>query len=108
MSSPIVLAWPMDASPGGCSTPPPWHINAVGGRPHHQGGFNRETSDGSSRPVNASRASAENRPFGTASKLGFQENTECPLSYLAPLCNITTPMVMQRILRSKRILQLST
>src|SRR3954454_10050450 len=22
----------MDASPGGCSTPPPWHINAVGGR----------------------------------------------------------------------------
>jgi Spy/CpxP family protein refolding chaperone len=25
----------MDASPGGCSTPPPWHIDAVGGRPHH-------------------------------------------------------------------------
>src|SRR3954451_10987305 len=37
-ASPIVLAWPMDASPGGCSTPPPWHIDAVGGRPHHQGG----------------------------------------------------------------------
>jgi hypothetical protein len=35
---PIVLAWPMDASPGGCSTPPPGHIDAVGGRPHHQGG----------------------------------------------------------------------
>src|SRR3954447_6566742 len=28
----------MDASPAGCSTPPPWHIDAVGGRPHHQGG----------------------------------------------------------------------
>src|SRR3954471_10536932 len=27
----------VDASPGGCSTPPPWHIDAVGGRPHHQG-----------------------------------------------------------------------
>src|SRR3712207_3370718 len=26
----------MDASPGGCSTPPPWHLDAVGGRPHHQ------------------------------------------------------------------------
>src|SRR4051794_25698363 len=37
-ASPIVLAWPMDASPGGCSTPPPWHIDAVGGRPYHQGG----------------------------------------------------------------------
>src|SRR4051794_10245615 len=23
---------------GGYSTPPPWHIDAVGGRPHHQGG----------------------------------------------------------------------
>jgi len=28
----------MDASPAGCSTPPPWHIDVVGGRPHHQGG----------------------------------------------------------------------
>jgi len=28
----------MDASPGGCTTPPPWHIDAVGGRPHHQKG----------------------------------------------------------------------
>src|SRR3954454_21200459 len=27
----------MDASPGGCSTPPPWHIDAVGGRPYHHG-----------------------------------------------------------------------
>src|SRR4051794_5010353 len=27
----------MDPSSGGCSTPPPWHIDAVGGRPHHQG-----------------------------------------------------------------------
>src|SRR4051812_17057577 len=32
----------MDASPAGCSTPPPWHIDAVGGRPHHQGGLRRE------------------------------------------------------------------
>jgi hypothetical protein len=32
----------MDASPGGCSTPPPWHIDAVGGRPHHQGASLRE------------------------------------------------------------------
>src|SRR3954471_8005565 len=27
----------VDASPGGRSTPPPWHIDAVEGRPHHQG-----------------------------------------------------------------------
>src|SRR3954447_6908933 len=27
----------MDASSGGCSTPSPWHIDAVGGRPHHHG-----------------------------------------------------------------------
>src|SRR3954447_1802036 len=31
----------MDASPGGYSTPPPWHIDAVGGRPHHQGDLPR-------------------------------------------------------------------
>src|SRR3954469_19446945 len=47
----------MDASSGGCSTPPPWHINAVGGRPPHQGVSARDSlperwrvcSDGSSR-----------------------------------------------------------
>jgi hypothetical protein len=32
----------MEASPGGCPTPPPWHINAVRGRPHHQGGAPRD------------------------------------------------------------------
>jgi hypothetical protein len=37
-----VLAWPMDASPGGCPILPLWHIDAVGGRPHHQGGAPRD------------------------------------------------------------------
>src|SRR5215212_12007469 len=36
MSSPIVLACATDASSGGRSTPPPWHTDAVGGRPPHQ------------------------------------------------------------------------
>src|SRR4051794_27767092 len=34
----------MDASPAGCSTPPPWHIDAVGGRPHHHGGKTAPTA----------------------------------------------------------------
>src|SRR5215207_9919559 len=37
MSSPIVLACATDASSGGRSTPPPWHLDAVGGRPPHHG-----------------------------------------------------------------------
>src|SRR5215469_10190228 len=35
MSKPIVVACSMDASFGGTSTPPPWHTDAVGGRPPH-------------------------------------------------------------------------
>src|SRR5262249_25843179 len=35
MSKPIVVACSMDASFGGCSTPSPWHTDAVGGRPPH-------------------------------------------------------------------------
>src|SRR5262252_9000960 len=35
MSKPIVVACSMDASFGGSSTPPPWHTDAVGGRPPH-------------------------------------------------------------------------
>src|SRR6516225_7438013 len=35
MSKPIVVACSMDASFGGSSTPSPWHIDAVGGRPPH-------------------------------------------------------------------------
>src|SRR5215470_19073527 len=35
MSKPIVVACSMDASFGGTSTPPPWHTDAVGGRPLH-------------------------------------------------------------------------
>ena len=35
MSKPIVLACFTDASFGGSSTPSPWHIDAVGGRPPH-------------------------------------------------------------------------
>src|SRR5215510_7684475 len=34
MSKPIVVACSMDAS-FGCSTPSPWHTDAVGGRPPH-------------------------------------------------------------------------
>src|SRR5215469_15098046 len=35
MSKPIVLTCPTDASFGGSLTPPPWHTDAVGGRPLH-------------------------------------------------------------------------
>src|SRR5215472_12729203 len=35
MSNPIVLTCSTDASFGGSLTPPPWHTNAVGGRPPH-------------------------------------------------------------------------
>src|SRR5215471_6451393 len=35
MSKPIVVACSMDASFGGSSTTPPWHTDAVGGRPPH-------------------------------------------------------------------------
>src|SRR5215471_18390050 len=35
MSKPIVVACSMDASFGGSSTPPPWHTDAVRGRPPH-------------------------------------------------------------------------
>jgi hypothetical protein len=35
ISNPIVLACPTDASSSGWSTPPLWHVDAVGGRPHH-------------------------------------------------------------------------
>src|SRR5215212_10191178 len=37
MSNPIVLACPTDASSSGRSTPPPWHADAVRGRPPHHG-----------------------------------------------------------------------
>src|SRR3954468_589472 len=37
MSNPIVLACPTDASSSGRSTPPPWHADAVRGRPSHHG-----------------------------------------------------------------------
>src|SRR4051794_29657424 len=55
ISSPIVLAWPMDAPPAGCSTPPPWHIDAVGGRPDHQGG-NRDVAHHCSKALWANGA----------------------------------------------------
>src|SRR5215472_12984595 len=35
MSNPIVLTCSTDASFGGSLTPPPWHTDAVGGRPLH-------------------------------------------------------------------------
>src|SRR4051795_1350687 len=37
ISNPIVLACPTDASSSGRSTPPPWHADAVRGRPSHHG-----------------------------------------------------------------------
>src|ERR687895_1933379 len=50
MSSPIVLACPTDASSGGRSTPPPWHLDAVGGRPPHQGAAEAQPAAGGHRP----------------------------------------------------------
>jgi hypothetical protein len=37
ISNPIVLACPMDAPSSGWSTPPLWHVDAVGGCPPYQG-----------------------------------------------------------------------
>src|SRR4051794_21866805 len=48
----------MDVSSGGCSTPP-WHIDAVGGRPHHQGGGNPLLCRGESIHRSLAHASAD-------------------------------------------------
>jgi len=59
ISSPIVLACPTDASSGGRSTPPPWHPDAVGGRPPHQSRSRRSWARGpgrSRRTASAPRA----------------------------------------------------
>ena len=60
MSSPIVLACPTDASSGGRSTPPPWHADAVGGRPPHQGRAMAETARSGPLPAGLGRCQATN------------------------------------------------
>src|ERR1700676_5350680 len=61
MSNPIVVICSTDASFGGSLTPPPWHADAVGGRPRHHPirRFNRVIANdalGARRPVPAALA----------------------------------------------------
>src|SRR6516225_8847502 len=56
MSSPIVIACFMDASFSDSSTPSPWHVDAVGGRPPHHP--ERQDTSGTMGPVAARSSGA--------------------------------------------------
>src|SRR3954451_221553 len=72
ISNPIVLACPTDASSSGRSTPPPWHADAVRGRPSHHSP--REASEvRGGAPFYPNPALSTNRPAdpcNTASSAG--------------------------------------
>src|SRR5262249_43918956 len=67
MSKPIVVACSMDASFGGSLTPPPWHTDAVGGRPLHHP--DPTSGAGTKRQISSPGTTADFRCFGPPSPL---------------------------------------
>src|SRR3954447_5006578 len=67
ISNPIVLACPTDASSSGRSTPPPWHADAVRGRPSHHSRFQAELGRANGADVTAGAGSDNDEIVGHSS-----------------------------------------